>query len=45
MKSISAEQKKEWADILYNQALLTEGSPLKDPMKFAKQVANLMTSH
>jgi molecular chaperone HtpG len=45
MKSISEDQKKEWADILYNQALLTEGSPLKDPMKFAKQVANLMTSH
>ena len=43
MKSISAEQKKEWADILYNQALLSEGSPLKDPMKFARQVANLMT--
>lgn len=43
MKTKSSEEKKEWAEILYSQALLSEGSPLKDPIKFAKQVANLMT--
>jgi len=43
MKTKSTAEVKEWAEILYGQALLSEGSPLKDPIKFAKQVANLMT--
>jgi molecular chaperone HtpG len=43
MKSMPEATQKEWAEILYNQALLTEGSPLEDPMKFSKQIAQLMT--
>ncbi len=33
---------KEYTDLLYNQALLLEGSKLKDPAGFAKSVAKLM---
>ena len=31
----------EW--VLYDQALLAEGSPLPDPLLFAKRTAALMT--
>lgn len=43
MKELSADRQKEWAEILYNQALLAEGSPLEDPMRFSQQIAKLMT--
>ncbi len=43
MKNLPETQQKEWAEILYNQALLTEGSPIEDPMRFSRQIANLMT--
>ncbi len=43
MKTLSTETQKQWAEILYNQALITEGSPLEDPIKFSKQIAQLMT--
>ena len=43
MKDLPADRQKEWAEILYNQALLAEGSPLDDPMKFSQQIAKLMT--
>jgi molecular chaperone HtpG len=33
---------KEYIDLLYNQALLLEGSKLKDPAAFAKRIAQLM---
>ena len=33
---------KEYTDLLYNQALLLEGSKLKDPAGFAKTIAKLM---
>lgn len=36
------EQQKNWAEILYNQALLTEGSPIPDPVKFSNMIADLM---
>lgn len=36
-----AEQ-KTWAEILYNQALINEGSELPDPGKFTKQISDLM---
>lgn len=39
---LSKPQKAEWVEVLYNQALLTEGSTPKDPTKFSKQIANLM---
>ena len=32
----------EFAELLYDQALLAEGSPISNPMRFAKRVANLM---
>jgi molecular chaperone HtpG len=32
----------DYADLLYDQALLTEGSPIKDPLKFTKLVSELM---
>lgn len=43
MKGLKKDKQKVWAEILYNQALLTEGSPIEDPLKFSKQIANLMT--
>jgi molecular chaperone HtpG len=33
---------QEWIEMLYDQALLTEGSPLPDPARFAARVATLM---
>jgi molecular chaperone HtpG len=33
---------KEYIDLLYNQALLLEGSKVKDPAAFAKAIAKLM---
>lgn len=32
----------EYADLLYSQALLIEGFPLKDPVRFSRQMCNLM---
>lgn len=43
MKALSEDKQKEWAEILYNQALLNEGSSIEDPLKFSKQISNLMT--
>ena len=36
---------KEYIDMLYNQALLLEGSKLKDPAAFAKTMAKIMTEN
>ncbi|MFW7381385.1 MAG: molecular chaperone HtpG [Oligoflexus sp.] len=44
MRDLPEETQKEWAEILYNQALLNEGSPIEDPLKFTKQISNLMSS-
>ncbi|HBA86435.1 MAG TPA: molecular chaperone HtpG [Geobacter sp.] len=33
---------KDYSELLYDQALLTEGSPIKDPLRFTKLVAELM---
>ena len=33
---------KEFATLLYDQALLTEGSPILNPAEFAKKITNLM---
>jgi molecular chaperone HtpG len=30
-------------ELVYDQALLAEGSPIDDPVKFAKQIAELVT--
>lgn len=32
----------DYADLLYDQALLTEGTPIKDPLRFTKLVSELM---
>ncbi|AHZ84320.1 Chaperone protein HtpG [Bdellovibrio bacteriovorus] len=42
MLKASPEQQTKWAEILYAQALLTEGSNLPDPVKFSQQIAELM---
>jgi molecular chaperone HtpG len=44
MLNFSGEKLNNWSQILYNQALLNEGSPVKDPMSFSKQISNLMIS-
>ena len=36
---------KEYIDLLYNQALLLEGSKLKDPAAFTKSIAKLMSEN
>jgi molecular chaperone HtpG len=42
-KDASAERLHDWIEVLYDQALLTEGSALEDPNRFAKRVTALMT--
>ena len=32
----------DYADLLYDQALLTEGSPIRDPLRFTRLVSDLM---
>jgi len=34
----------DYCDLLYDQALLTEGSPIPDPLKFTRLVAELMVA-
>lgn len=33
---------KDYAELLYNQALLMEGFPLKDPVAFSNKMCELM---
>ncbi len=42
MLQASPHQQSQWAEILYAQALLNEGSTLPDPVKFSQQIADLM---
>ena len=35
---------KDYAGLLYDQALLTEGSPIKDPLSFTRLVSELMVA-
>ncbi|MHC4831726.1 MAG: molecular chaperone HtpG [Planctomycetota bacterium] len=37
-------QVKEWIELLHDQALITEGSSIKDPQGFAKRITALMTA-
>ena len=32
----------EWMEVLYDQALIAEGSPVDDPAKFAKRLTSLL---
>ena len=38
-----AEQLKDWVELLYDQALLTEGSPIPEPALFAQRLSMLLT--
>ena len=42
-KSPDNPKLKEFAEMLFDQALLAEGSPISDPALFAKRAADLMT--
>jgi molecular chaperone HtpG len=44
MDAFSEEKKANWSEILYNQALLNEGSQVKDPVKFSEQLSQLMVN-
>jgi molecular chaperone HtpG len=39
-----SEQVQEWMHLIYDQALLAEGSPLDDPTAFAKRLTKLFTA-
>ncbi|MFR9256759.1 MAG: hypothetical protein ACLVJ6_15380 [Merdibacter sp.] len=36
------EAVKEYADVLYTQAMLIEGFPVEDPMEFSRKVCDIM---
>ena len=42
MMRLGADAQKDWAEILFSQALLNEGSQLQDPVKFSKLISKLM---
>ncbi len=42
MLALPENEQKKWAEILYAQALLNEGSTLPDPGKFSRAVSDLM---
>jgi molecular chaperone HtpG len=42
--SPGSEKVQEWMHLIYDQALLAEGSPLEDPAAFAKRLTRLFTS-
>jgi molecular chaperone HtpG len=44
MLGASKTQQEEWADILYQQALLNEGSQIENPLKYSQNIAKLMLS-
>jgi molecular chaperone HtpG len=44
-KSGNEQLLKEYIDLLYNQALLLEGSKLKDPAAFTKSITKLMSEN
>lgn len=41
-KNADSPQLTEWLELLYDQALLIEGSPLPDPARFSKRLVALM---
>lgn len=44
MEGFSEEKISNWSEILYSQALLNEGSQIKDPVKFSEQLSELMVN-
>ena len=45
MMQIPESEQETWAEILYNQALLNEGSPIKDPVRFSQKLTQLMSKN
>lgn len=43
-KNSSEPKLAEFSELLFDQALLTEGSPIPDPLAFSRKLANLMVS-
>src|SRR5262249_6766344 len=41
-RSGSSGQVEEWIDLLFEQALLAEGSPIRNPAKVAKSLSELL---
>jgi len=41
-KGDKSDKVNEWAELIYDQALLAEGSPIKEPAKFAQRLTGLM---
>ncbi|MFZ5892851.1 MAG: molecular chaperone HtpG [Myxococcota bacterium] len=39
----NSDRVKEWLELLHDQALLAEGSPIEDPAGFAKKLTKLLT--
>jgi molecular chaperone HtpG len=39
-----SEKVQEWMHLIYDQALLAEGTPLEDPSAFAKRLTKLFTA-
>lgn len=39
-----SERVRAWTELLYDQALLAEGSPVEDPAAFARRLTTLMTA-
>ncbi len=42
MLHLNTSQQVDWTDLLYQQALLNEGTPLENPLKFSQKISNLM---
>lgn len=42
LQKLTEAHRKDWIEILYSQALLSEGSPIQDPAKLSRQIASLM---
>ncbi len=44
MQSLPRDAQKEWSEILYGQALLSEGSKLEDPAGFVRKMTKVMVA-
>jgi molecular chaperone HtpG len=44
MMHISKAEQDDWTEILYQQALLNEGSQIENPLKYSQKIAQLMMS-
>ena len=42
MKTLSSAQQKDWSELLYFQALISEGTKVSDPKAFVKKMTQVM---